>query len=306
MVGPFLELQMYVAVLAEEGSFLRAARKLHISQSSLTRKIAHLEQALGVKIFERSTRRLVLTAAGRIALPEMQLSLRHAERAWALARHWGRIEDGPFRLGYCPLIHSNLLPKLHRMDLTDFDARQANSAQIPTPGLTYTAANTPRLIELVLRGEIDAGIGVGPIEDQGLWVESLVRESFCVCIPRNNPLARRPAIPARDFDGQSLFWIPREIHPTLYDSTIEYIQSTGADPVLQPAYPATQVIDIVSHGFGLALLPGAAARLTHMGVVFRPVSDRFLQIETVVFAKRELVQGKLQAFAPFLLSRLRS
>ena len=87
MLAPFLEMQMYAAVLAEEGSFIRAARRLHVSQSSLTRRIAHLENMVGLKIFDRSTRRLGLTAAGRILLPEMQLSLRHAERGWEIASY---------------------------------------------------------------------------------------------------------------------------------------------------------------------------------------------------------------------------
>ena len=95
----FLETQMYVAVLAEEGSFSRAAQRLRTSQSFLTRKIADLEKNLGAKIFVRSTRRLELTVAGRMLLPDVQLSLRHAERAWDLARYHGRKESGPIRVG---------------------------------------------------------------------------------------------------------------------------------------------------------------------------------------------------------------
>jgi hypothetical protein len=71
-------------------------------------------------------------------------------------------------------------------------------------------------------------------------------------------------------------------------------------------YPATQAIDIVAYGFGLALLPGASARLNHMGVVFKPVADRFLQIETVMFARREHLRGRFQDLASLLLSQLRS
>jgi hypothetical protein len=96
------------------------------------------------------------------------------------------------------------------------------------------------------------------------------------------------------------------MHPGFYDSTVEYIQSTGASPVLHEVYPATQAIDIVAYGFGLALLPGVSARLNHMGVVFKPVADRFLQIETVVFARREHLRGRFQDLASLLLLRLRS
>jgi DNA-binding transcriptional LysR family regulator len=200
MLGPFLEMQMYAAVLAEEGSFVRAARRLHVSQSNLTRKIAHLEKIVGLKIFERSTRRLGLTAAGRILLPEMQLSLRHAERAWELARYHGRIENGPVRLGYSPYIHSRLLPKLHRLDISELDGQHIGSADVPEPGVVLESAATPELVERVLQGRLDAAIGVGPVEDRDLWIEPLARESFCVCIPKNHELARRASVPVRDFD----------------------------------------------------------------------------------------------------------
>jgi len=104
-----LQAQIYVAMIAEEGSFSRAARKLRTSQSSLSRRIAELEKTLEVKLFERSTRKLELTAVGKIVLPEIQLALRHSQRAWELARYWGRIRNGPFRIG-CSSSSSLSLP----------------------------------------------------------------------------------------------------------------------------------------------------------------------------------------------------
>ena len=306
MLGPFLQLQMYVVALAEEGSFLRAARRLHISQSSLTRKIASLERLVGVQIFERSTRKLALTPAGRVLLPEVQLSLRHAERAMQLAQYQGRLQNGPLRFGCCPLIHAGVLAKLHRLDMSELDSRQTAGSSIPQPSVVLEAAPTPQLVERVLRGELDAGLGVHPIEDRALWIEPLARESFCLCIPKNHDLVRRASVPARDLDGQLLLWIPRDMHPTFYDATLQYFESTGAEPILRAFYPSTQVIDIVSHGFGIALLPASAARLNSMGVVFRPLSDRFLQTETVLFARREHMHGRLGDLAAHVVGRLRA
>jgi DNA-binding transcriptional LysR family regulator len=305
MLGVFLELQMYAAVLAEEGSFLRASRRLHISPSNLTRKISQLEQMLGVQLFERSTRKLGLTAAGQLLLPEVQLSLRHAERAMELARYRGRVERGPFRVGYCPFIQNALLPKLHRLDVSELDAQHMDSADRPRPEVALETAATPDLVERVLRGKLDIAIGVGPIEDRDLWVEALAREAFCLCVPKNHELARRASVPVHDLENETVFWIPRETHPRFYDATVEYIQSTGARPAFQAVYPGTQVIDIVVHGFGLALMPASAARLNHMGVVFKPVADRFLQIETVLFARREQTRGRLRELLPWLLEQLR-
>src|SRR5579872_220536 len=130
----FLQMQVYVAAIAEQGSFSRAAKTLNTSQSFLTRKIGNLEKALGVKLFDRSTRRLVLTPAGNLLLPEIQTSLRHAERAWNLAHFYMRIWKGPLRIGYSPLISSNTLLSLYRLDLSELEAGRVGASQeIPEP-----------------------------------------------------------------------------------------------------------------------------------------------------------------------------
>src|SRR5438067_1363277 len=95
-----LEAQIFVLVLAREGSFHRAAKQLHITQPALTRKINAVEGQLGVKLFVRAYHHLDLTPAGRLFVPEAQASLQHAERAYELARQQARIESGPIRLGY--------------------------------------------------------------------------------------------------------------------------------------------------------------------------------------------------------------
>ena len=302
----FLETQMYVAVLAEEGSFSRAAQRLRTSQSFLTRKIADLEKNLGAKIFVRSTRRLELTVAGRLLLPDVQLSLRHAERAWELARCHGRKENGPIRIGYSPYTHGTLMPMLHRLDVSEIEARRVGATDGSGPRLVFESGGTLELIERVLRGKLLVAFGVQPVQDRELWIEPVACEPFCVCVPKNHGLARRPSLGAKDLHGQLLFWIPRNLHPEFYDHTVEYIQSTGANPVLHEVRSAAQAIEIVSHGSGLALLPNVAARLSHTGVVFKPVSDRFLRIETVMFARKELLRGQLQNFALWLLSKLQN
>jgi DNA-binding transcriptional LysR family regulator len=302
----FLQTQMYVAMLAEEGSFSRAARRLRTSQPFLTRKIVKLEKTLGVKLFDRSTRRLDLTAAGRMLLPEVQLSLRHAERAWELAQYYARIGSGPLCVGYSPYISSALLPVLHQLDFSEFEARHIGRRGFPEPRLVLESAHTLDLVERVLRGQLHAALGTQPIHDPDLWIETIAQEPFCVCVPRNHTFAHRQSVSVRDLHGQLLFWIPRGSHPAFFDHTVEYIRSTGAHPAFHEVCSATHAIDIVSHGFGIALLPRAAARLSHTGVIFKAIADRFLQIDTAMFVRRELMRGPLQDFILFLASRLQS
>jgi DNA-binding transcriptional LysR family regulator len=301
----FLQMQVYVVAIAEQGSFSRAAKLLGTSPSFLTRKIGNLERTLGVKLFDRSTRKLVLTAAGNVLLPEMQTSLRHGERAWNLAHFWMRIWKGPLRIGYSPLISSNTLLLLHRLDLSELEAgRVGSSLEVPEPRAVLESATNHKLVDLVLRGELHAGVGIMPIEERGLWVEPLMKEPFCLCVPKNHPLAQRPSLAIRELHEQVLYWMPRRVGPLFYDLVKEYIQSTGAVLVYQEICSVTHAIEVVSHGLGIALLPRTASRLSHSGVVFKNVTDRYLQFETAIFARKDIVRGSLKDVFQLVVARL--
>jgi DNA-binding transcriptional LysR family regulator len=299
-----LQAQVYVAVIAAEGSFSRAARRLRTSQAFLTRQIAELEKTLAVKLFDRSTRRLELTAAGRMALPEVQSALLHSERAWELARNCGRIENGPIRFGYSPYSNSMLLLLLYQMDMSELEVQRVGSSDLPEPRLILESAATPELVERVLQGRTRAAIGVQPVHDPDLWVEPINQEPFCLCIPRNHRLAKQTAIPVRDLEGELVFWIPRDLHPEFYDKIGSYVRSTGAHIICHEAHSPTQAIDATAQGLGLAVLPLSVSRLSRPGIVFRPVIDRFLRIETAIFARRDMMKGPMQELILFIAGRL--
>jgi DNA-binding transcriptional LysR family regulator len=186
------------------------------------------------------------------------------------------------------------------------EAQLVASVDAPEPRIVLEHSVTPDLIERVLRGRLHASLGVLPIQNRELWVELLVREPFCVCLPKGHPLAQRQVVAARELHGQPLFWIPRDMHPAFYDRTVKYIESTGARPVYHEIGSVSHAIEIAVHGLGVALLPNSAGRLSRHGVVFKTVTDQFLQIETALFSRRELMRGVLQDFTLFLASRLQA
>src|ERR1700677_816044 len=95
-----LEGQVFIVVLVEEASFVRAAEKLGATISSLSGRRTLFEKELGVELFDRNSCKIQLTKAGRPFVPEANASLTHDECAWELARHQALLEHGPFRLGY--------------------------------------------------------------------------------------------------------------------------------------------------------------------------------------------------------------
>jgi DNA-binding transcriptional LysR family regulator len=289
-----LEFHILVVTISQEGSFVRAAKKLGMTQPTLTRRIASLEKSLGTRLFDRTSRRLQLTKAGRLFVAESTVSLEHADRAWNLARYQAQIENGPFRIGYSPYTHSAFLRFLH----------QASPPGDLSSGVVIESAPTRELIERVLRGQLHAALGVSPVRDDDLWVKSAGREGLSLCIPRNHTLAQTAAVAVKDLDGEMIFWVPQSAHPRFYGRVMQYIHSLGVTPVFKEVYAESHAQEFTFQGFGLALLPRSAARVSRTGVVFKALSDQYLGIETVLFMRSDQRYGVVKEFIDDLLFRL--
>lgn len=289
-----LEVHILVVAIAQEGSFVRAAKALGIARPSLTRKIALFEQNLGTRLFSRTTRKVELTKAGKLFVMESTLSLEHADRALNLARYQAQIENGPFRIGYSPYIQSAFLPLLYTANLTSNEPS----------GIVLECASTREMVERVLRGRLHAALGIRPIRDNDLWVRSVGYEGFAVCVPRNHPLALKPSLTVKELDRQMIFWLPRSLHPGFYGRVMKYIRSLGVEPLLKEVCSQAHALEFSAQGFGLALLPRSAARISRPGVVFKSLVDRYLGIETIIIMRRDQRYGPVKDFVDELANRL--
>jgi DNA-binding transcriptional LysR family regulator len=293
-----LEVNILIVVIAQEGNFIRASKKLGITPPSLTRRVSSLERSIGVKLFDRSTRNVQLTTAGRLFVQESSISIMHAERAWDLARFQAQIQIGPYRIGYSPYTHSAFLPLLNGLGPV------LHSPGDEPSGIVLETANTLELVERVLRGKLHAALGVGRLSDRDLWVQRVGQEGFSVCLPRNHRLAQKPGVTAHDLDREMVFWMPRSLQPRFYGRVMKYIASLGVQPLFREVKSEAHALEFVAHGFGLALLPRSAAHITHAGTVFKPLTDRYLGIETVLFMRRDQRYGDLKDLVDDLFSRL--
>lgn len=294
--------QQFVLLAAQTGSFHKAARILAIDHTVIIRSVDRLEKNLGVQIFHRSRNGFTVTDAGTYFLREIQSATHHVERACDLARYRDRIQQGPLRIGYSGYVHSRLIPILERMKM-DPD----NASSLPTETtIEFRSGTTPQLVDAVLKGELHAVFGVQPSFDEDLWVKSLTREPFSLCMSKNHRLARKPAILAKETDGEMVFLTPRVSNPAFYDKTVAYIESTGAKPIFREVMSFPHAMEIVSHSFGIAILPRSASRLAHPGVIFKPITDKLLWIETVLFKRRDLNSDRMQQFVDALLNQVRT
>lgn len=133
--------------------------------------------------------------------------------------------------------------------------------------------------------------------DATLWIESVAHEPFCIAIPEHHRLAGRSRLAARDLSQETLIWIPRHTHPLFYDRIVQYLLTLDFNPKrFIEADTITQALDFTAHRSGVALVPQSASRFQRSGVLFKPLTDHLIQIETALFVRRDQVHTSAQDF----------
>ena len=282
-------------ILSEEGNLGRTAQRLHTSHSNVGRKIKSLQKDWGVELFRRNLSGFELTEEGKSAVEEIRRSIEYVQRGFDRAIYTSSKKHGPFRIGHSLYVHGKVLPFLQRQN---------------TPGPNFThvelkADTTVHLKARVLRGELHVGFGVMPILDKDLWVVPIAHEYFSACIPATHPLKTKIRLSAHDLADETLYWMPRSVHPAFYDQVTEYLHGVGINPHnLQEAQAIIQGIDQAASNLGVSLVPQSAARFQCPGVLFKPLTDKVLKIETAIFVRRDQMQSDVRDFVNWMLAKL--
>ena len=158
----------YFVVLAEELHFGRAARRLSLTQPPLSQAIAKLERELGVRLFERTRRKVALTLAGATFLDEARATLARAAQAVELVQRAQRGEVGRLSIGYLAATAYTLLPLV----LRDF------SRSYPGVKLELRELTIPQQHAALLKGDIDVAILRPPVSEAELASEIAARRAL--------------------------------------------------------------------------------------------------------------------------------
>ena len=259
-----LRLWRQFEALADELHFGRAALRLHMTQPPLTQAIAGLEAALQVRLFDRTRRRVQLTAAGAALLPEVRDLLARARALPVHARAAAAGELGRLRLAFVSTVGFDLLPRWVR----------AFREQSPGVALELIEATGDVQLLGLQRGELDAGFmlhapGFAPV---GLSRFAVTREPLVLALPEAHRLARGPQPRLADALMEPLVIFPRRIAPSLYDAIFALYHAAGRTPqVVQDAIQMQTIVNLVSAGLGAAWVPGSVRQFQRSGVVYREV-----------------------------------
>jgi DNA-binding transcriptional LysR family regulator len=254
----------YAVALADELHFARAAARLHIAQPPLSQQIKALETELGVRLFDRTSRRVALTDAGAAFVAEARRTLASAEQAIEAARRAARAETGRLAVGYVSSASYELLPAVLR----------AFRRRAPDVLLVLEEMNSSEQSRGVLAGTLDLGfVRRPPPTDRRLAGTVVRREPIVVAVPRDHALAAARAIRLRELALEPFVTFPARPRPSWADVALDLCRGAGFEPrVVQEAVEMVSALSLVAAGIGIALVPGAVRAVPRPGVVFRPLT----------------------------------
>ncbi len=246
----FRRLRCFITV-AEELHFGRAAQRLDLSTSAVSKHVRLLEHQLGVELLERTSRRVRLTEFGLLMLDHARAVLAEVETMRLLARNSSRSPTGRLSVGY-------------RATAGDLMVQLNRAFRIAEPGIELfpTCLTAAEIDGAVQSGHLDVGLSsLGSAtsldESRVFGVKILSRRHFDTLVTpvehRLLKLGRPPTV--ADLDGEVVVMSERGTHPELLDGFAEFFRVHNIHPILReyPAKSPAELIDLVASGFGVMI-----------------------------------------------------
>ena len=250
-------------VVARRQSFTKAATELRVAPSALTETIKQLEQDTGVRLFDRTTRRVELTELGARMHGEAQEIVQRFSRCMAEMRAYGGLAKGGVRAVSVPSLLSHLLIPCVR----DF------RAAYPGIQVSLWQENARDVARRIQMGEADFGLGEEWEPLESLHYHPLVSDRFGLACHRDHRLAGRPDIALSDLQGEDIITL------TWHSGVRAALESAPDLPadLLSTGLETNNIVTLmmmVRQGLGCALMPELAARVElHDSLAFVPLRD---------------------------------
>jgi DNA-binding transcriptional LysR family regulator len=264
MTVPDLRSLRYFLAVAEELNFTRAAERLHIAQPPLSAAIRQMEEQLGVSLFDRSTRQVQLTPAGRLLAERGRELIDHADAVYAAVRETEKAPTGKLALGVSPTARFDLAPAV----------LGACAARAPGVMLYPREDTTGALVHDLRAGRLDLVIGFCVAADASLERERLRDAPAVVHVGADHPLAGRPAVALAELRDEAILVSggPESLGYTA--TVVELCRRAGFEPrTVADPYPDLGV-QAIREGLGVVIYVRGAFAEQVEGSAFVPIEPQ--------------------------------
>lgn len=248
MERPTVQQLQYLVALGEHRHFGKAAEACNVSQPGLSSQIQELERRLGVRLFERSSRQVLLTGAGADAVERARIILRDVDDLVVGCRDARGSLTGQLRLGVIPTIAPYLLPRFLPAVRAEFPGLRVHLREERTDDLVYS----------LNEGRLDLLLLALPVDDGRVTTIELGEDRFLLAVPSNSPPASDEALGAEVLARHPVLLL--EDGHCLRGQALAVCQLAGAAPaddVRATSLPT--LVQMVAGGLGITLLPEMAA-----------------------------------------------
>lgn len=243
------QLKVFVAV-AQAGSFSRAGDRIGLSQSAVSHSVKELENELGVKLLDRTTREVVLTPAGQQLAGRLERLMEELNATLLDARSVGHQLSGTVRVAASQTISAHLIPQC------------IAAASELFPAIRFVLHDRPQhwVLQSIRQGEVDFGIVIDPVQPGDLDCEPVLSEPFLLLCRSDNPLAAANSVPWQALQGANLVLqdYASGSRPLIDDALAG--MGIEANIVQEIGHPAT-LYPMVEARIGISVLPALALPL---------------------------------------------
>lgn len=258
----------YFQAVAEELSFSRAARRLHIAQPALSRAVKDLEDRLRVMLLNRDRRSVALTPAGAALLQESGLHFERIEETIRKVQRAAVGEEGELRVGYIGPPTQNFLGQL----LSEFRRRH------PRVNIVLEERTPERVCEMVARGRVNVGLTRPVLSGRALGLSTtlLRQEPLWAVLPESHPLAKFRNVRWGKLSEIPLIILSRREGVGLHDAIVQACRKAHFSPrIVQTPSVIGTILTYVESGAGLGVIPDSVAALGYgRPLAFRPLTPR--------------------------------
>jgi DNA-binding transcriptional LysR family regulator len=293
LMNPTLRQMRAFVALAKTGNFTLAAQSLHVTQSALSGLIKELEQTLGIRVVDRSTRRIALTDMGSELYPLLSQMIEDLDRALANIADHTQLRRGRVRIAAPQLMACTLLPQ----------AIAAWRARHPDVEVSLADSPVEDVTARVLSGEADCGIGPERDDNPELDARLLFDTPFEAVLPEGHPLTARENLTWSDLAPYPFISLRGQFTQRLLADMDEAPPAGTLTPAHEVTFMTT-ALAMVAAGMGVTVcMPYASALVRRHGLQTRPLAEPVLTRRFFVFTRgQRSLSPAAEAFVAFLFS----
>jgi len=241
----------YFLAVAEELHFRKAAEKLFISQPGLSRQVKLLEEELGVVLFERHTRKVVLTKVGAYLKEEFTLQLKTLSHTLDTAKLLQDGKKGALKIGYVGSAMQDVIPNL----LLSFEKNH--------PNILFNLKEIDN--QKQINGLLDYSLDIGFVRlervPRALEIKTILKESFCLVLPQDHSINELNFSNLGQFKEESFILFDAKYSASYYEKVMQIFDDCGFTPLISHnTIHSSSIFKLVENKFGISIVPKSLAQ----------------------------------------------